>query len=629
MRATTGAAGLVDPGRAAEAFRIAVGDMISVGVLEATYNRDNSLALKLLASTELRDTRSLREAVSGLSSEDKAYLDKMRKLARGKVMKYKMLDRPPKNKAEYFEWAIAQQTPERLAQIQERALQGFKAQTDQVRAEVQDRIKGIFAAAFSPLVKDFAFREGLKTSAIQAMKDVNRVYPVDLFPVEHANLAASIMVGKEAVEIRNSFDRIPTSQLANVAGQKVGELTAIIQAKLPKDMKGHALPIQVKAAEAMNKFATVEMQARQADPYGSLQRIHKDIREIERRLSGDTDMPDFERVKLQSILRRRVVEEGNKLQITPSFLSGNDMNTLQSMAKLGKKGELLEVVSELRSKYGPVTFHDYIVPQIGRDKILGPLAMGAALIPNLEVSEMLVNASIQSQKNKEILKSQDKDLANLAEGIVNDTRGFDLFKWVNHFEPIRGYIQDRFGEGATGQMAITAMQKGITDLALQYLVAGTYDDAEDAASAAAEAVKKGLGDEMVFSDRKTIQTPQNPLNGPRMELLGEVLRDKNFLRQRVYPEIGPHASIQNLMSVTGKTREEVLDRWFSPSNWDRILDWMFSDTDTVTWKQSFEGIYPVIPNQRIPDLSSRIYTHKGTPFIIPYDELPPMIVKDY
>lgn len=617
MRATTGAAGLVDPGSAANAFRVALGDMLSVGVLEAAHNRDNSLALKLLANTELRDTRQLRETISGLSTSDQAYLSKMRKMAKGKILKYRMLDKPPKNKAEYFEWAIAQQTPERLAQIQDRALKAFSSQTTQVRAEVNERIKGIYAAAFSPMVKDFSFREGLKASGIQAMKDLNRVFPADLYPRDHSNLAAAIMVGQEAVAIRNTFDRVPTGQLQYVAEQRVGELVSTIRSKLPKGQEAHALPIQTKAAEALNKFAVREMKERQMNPYGSLQRIHKDIREIERRLSSDQEMPSFERTKLQSILRRRVKEESGKLQINPSFLSGNDLNTMTSMAKLGKKGELAEVVSEMRSKYGPVTFHDYIVPQIGGSKILGPLAMAAALVPDVEVSEMLVNAGIQSSKNLAILKKDtDINLTEMSKGLTDDVRGFDFWLGPDHFEPVRGYIHDRFGNGATGQMALTAIKKGANDLALSYLVAGTYGDAQDAVSAAIQTISKGIGDVMVFGDRETIKPPQNDLNGPRMELLGELLRDGNFLRQRVYPHINLGPFAENLKNVSNLNRDEVFDRWFLNS-------------DALVWRQSFEGIHPTIPNPRIPDLESPVKTVDGSSFVIPYDELPAMIVKDY
>ena len=120
---TKGVEGLVETGRATDTFRMAVGDLLSVGVTEANYNRDNSIALRYLANTPLRDTRVLKEVIGGLSWKDKVYLNKMRGAIKSQT-KFKPYDKIPQDKAQYFEWAMAQVPDKTHADIQERALTG-------------------------------------------------------------------------------------------------------------------------------------------------------------------------------------------------------------------------------------------------------------------------------------------------------------------------------------------------------------------------------------------------------------------------------------------------------------------------------------------------------------------------
>ena len=625
MQNTEGAIGLVEPGRASNTFRMALGDMISVGVLEANYNRDNSLALRFLANTPLRDTRALRDSVGGLSWKDKVYLNKMRDLVKGK--KFRKFQKAPKDKGSYFEWAIAQLDEKTTGEIQQRALQAFSSQTAQVRDEVKARIEGLFTGAFSPLIKDAGFRASLQDSAVKAMADLKRVFPISLYPKEHGDLAASLFVGMEAATIRSIFDRIPTTKLAGSIDEAATALIKQIQTKLPKDAFARSLPIQTKAYHALQKFVTMETKERHVDPYGSLKRISKDVRGLEKRLGRDEYVTFADKVKDQSSLRRRVVEEANKLEVTPTFLSGNDLLTMTSLAKMGSMNEVALLSNEMRDKYGDVTYFDYIVPQIAKQRVFGPSVLAAAIVPDREVSGLISQAAQSSSANLKILTEQKADLvpiqAYLAEEgnwwswIFEEKLGFgEKAGYDGPMGHIRGYILDRFLDGREGHAALTGLRKAAGDLAMQYMVAGTFSKSDEAVEAAVETITNGLGTPAYFQERMTIMPANNPLSGPQMDLLSDVLRDESFLRKRVYPEIAPNIFINNLSGVTGKSVHDIFDRWFT-------------DLDSLKWLQSFEGIYPVVENPSIPGMHTSIPTHDNQPFMIPFTELPTMIVKDY
>ena len=94
----------------------------------------------------------------------------------------------------------------------------------------------------------------------------------------------------------------------------------------------------------------------------------------------------------------------------------------------------------------------------------------------------------------------------------------------------------------------------------------------------------------------------------------EVVRNKEFLRKEVYPNIVSNPFASNLAEQTKKVPLEILDR-------------SFTSTDEVTWMPSFEGMYPVIQNPLFPDMKTQVPAKDSQPFIIPYGDLPALIVK--
>lgn len=612
---------LLDAGAVARAVRLSLGDMLAVGITEAHTNRDNTLALRFLADTPLRDTEMVRKAVAGLSATDKAYLEKYRKAARLKGRKrFALNDKPPKNRGEFFEWAIAQQDEKRKGELQARAIKAFASQTEQVRNILASQIQGLQVAAFSPQVKDAGFRQAIRQSAAQALADIQRVYPKDLYMQKNLETTAAVLVGAQAVEIRNMFDDVPTENLGQYAATMSNIVSNSIMAQLPKDKFTMALPIQQKVHKALATFSANEAKARQADPYGSLKRISKEIRNVDDRLSVGDYVSAADKYKDQAILRDRVVKKSNQLGLTPSFLSGNEALTISSLAKMQNKAELGKVIGQVRDKFGEGTFYDYIVPQLGTDEMVGTMALGYSIVPSKEVSNMLLEATINTKKNRQFLKDAAKG-DQVQEVFQEIDEQFSWWEWYDRWNygatqmaHIDGYILDRFGSGATGRRAMTSMRRAVGNLAMQYLVTGMEEDGDSAARKAVDTVINGIGQRGEFKGNDTIFPSQMTLNEPRRELLESVLFNQNFLMEQVYPHIVPNNP------VIEKAKIEKVD----PSV---LLHKYFTDDDIMRWGFSWEGVVPFVENPLFPDLRAAIPRKTdGNAFLIPYTDLPSLIV---
>ena len=178
-------------------------------------------------------------------------------------------------------------------------------------------------------------------------------------------------------------------------------------------------------------------------------------------------------------------------------------------------------------------------------------------------------------------------------------------------------IYDRLGDGHAARSAYLAMRRATGDLALHYMATGQFKttDALSAAEKAEELVVKAFGERAKFQGRKTILAPQNPLSEPKMDSLASTLRNKKFLRDKVYPHLVPNPFAVNIANRNKSVPIEVLDR-------------SFTDPSEVKWMQTFEGIYPTVENPMVPDARSSIVAKDLRTFMIPYGDLPTYIVRE-
>ena len=618
---------VVDPGAAFTAFREAAGDLLAVGVTDAALNRDNEMAIKLLAVSPLRDTRELRSVMSGLSAEDFKYLEQERKRFK-KGPRFKLGDRPPKNTLHYFEWAYAQQDDKRQAELQKRSLEAFDSQTRQVREEIEARVRGLLSAVSSPAIKDSAFRQNIRKSADKALRDIGRVYPADLFPNKHNELVAKVLVGGEAINIRNLFNTVPTRELDAVAQNEVVRIGQKIMKAIGKKGAIASLPLQNQAQKVLYTFAQNEKRMRQEDPYGSLQRIAKDVREIDNRLSEGTYTTIGEKFRDQTILRRRVLEKSGKLGIRPSFLSGNDAEVLKGLSKLGNIPELMTVVEQVRDKYGESIFFDYIVPEIGGKKQLGSQVGAIAMIPDKAVFSLAMQAKVNAAENRKLIEKSDeaeyKDEVSATNWWIIDP--FDRYKYgVRPLERLNNRIDDLTGDPAARSHLKTSLRSLVRDMVYQKVATGQVSEqyggwwygggAEGAMYETIDTLIAALGRPMEFQGRETIVPETFPLNEPRVEVLEEVLFNPKFLADRVVPHIVPNASIMAKAEAEGETLEQTIMRFF-------LHD------DIVTWHPGYEGIVPAIQNPIFPGHVTAFQDKKGYPFLLPYGDLDDIIVKE-
>ena len=376
---------LVDPGTAYTQLRTALKDMFAVGITDSMLNRDNHTPLHVLAESKLLDSYEVRKAMAGVPRKDVAYMQLARDVAKKSRQnrgRYNVGDIRPKDRADYFPWAYAQLSLPEQSNLQARSIKAFSTQTTQIRQELNDRVKGILLSASSPSVKDAGFRESLKSSANVAMRDINRVYPRSLFPNENADLFTSVLVGTEAMTIRSVFDDIPTPLIPSVIASEKERIGNRIKNSLPKDSWYRALPVMDKVEKALKAFSANEAQLRAKNPYAALQQGNKEIRALDRRLTLNEYPNGFQdKARDQTVLRNRVLERSGQLGMRPSFLTGTDASTLETMYTNGNRGAFTKALDSVRDKYGDVTYFDYIVPEVAR-LTKGDVTTAYSLVPN-------------------------------------------------------------------------------------------------------------------------------------------------------------------------------------------------------------------------------------------------------
>ena len=624
METSQAATSSLDPGAVRDAFRAALSDMVKVGVSEAAADSDNVMALRILARSPLANSEAFRRAAAGISLRDRAYLDKMRKgfkKAKGGLRAEKGA-LPPDDKTQWLEWAVDQMDAENVGEVETRALQAFGMQTTQARAALDARIQGLMASAWSPALRDAGFRQTMRQSASKAMRDVARFWPRDLYPAEHADKTARVLVGAASSGFRDAFQNVPTPALAAAAGSLGSAVAASIRASLPQDGYVSTIPLQKHAADAAASFGVQVSEQRAKDPYGYLVNNDKGIREVERRLTRGAYAPG-EKYRDQRILRSMVQRRSSELGMPLTFISGTDMAALKTLATLGRKGPAATMLAQIREKYGDLTYLDQIVPWLSADKDIGPLLDSAAFVPSPAVGEALTKADINAVENRRLLKEM---------GIEGDRIGEELtgtFSWIfdpfdryahgsHHMERIDNHIEDVVGPGAAAAQAKANMRRSILNLATQNLITGNYkggfftNEVEEAVRSAVATVSNGIGRAVEVDGRKTLAVAANVMNEPRQEALRDVLRNRVFLDDRVYPYVVPNPATVEKAQMEGVEPFDLLSRWFE-------------DEDLLSWRQAYEGLVPVVENPIFPDLTSAVPAKRGGAFLIPWEDVPAII----
>ena len=566
---------LLDPGKVYEAYRAAITDLISVGVLEAYTDKDNESAIKVLAGGELANTETVRKAVLGLSPEDKAFLNYNRSLARRTVKDFKLGDRLPNNIAEAHDWAFAQLNPKQRAKLQGDAIKAFEAQTRTAKGELEAQLEGLKTAAFSPSVKDSGFRQSIKKAATKALADAVRLYPKKLFPAKRAQATAKVLMAAEAVESRESFDDVHTKYLMQAAAEQSANLAAKVQMVAGEDAQIAALPLLDMAHKELIRAATVEANTRQRDPYGSLIRGSKGLRELDKKLSTYDYSGNFgEKYKDQNVLKRVVMERGVKLGVAPSFLTTTDKATLRALATRGNSSLLFSSVAGIRDRYGDNIFFENVVPELVRDKTLVGKIGGVYLLNNQAMAEKVIQAIVNEKENSKYIKENGLDL--------DETPPLD--------EEMNNYIDGRFP--GYGSAIKTSLRSSISALQKQYLadgyetgggLFGWFGGDSNPAKHATQSIKDAIGSPISFRGNKTLLPPGNSLTPVQLEVLDGLLSQDDFLREEVYPYITPSEEILNKAKHSGLSVEETMER-------------MFKEKDIIDWAFSLEGVRPVLVN---------------------------------
>ena len=613
--------GTIDPGMGRQAALTAMSDLVKVGVTEAHTDRDNAFALEVLAASPLRNTEMVNKAITGLPARDQSYMRKLVSFTRKRKRIHKRGDAlPGEDVREYLPWAMAQMSQQQRDDIQDRAVKAMVAQTEVARGELDERLKGLVESMTSATIKDPGFREMLRGSAVKALEDSERLYPSDLYPVENAKAKARAVIPMEMMELRNSLDNMNTHALVAMqrSGSFAASLSSRVNARVGKARGGiYAMAMRNTAEEVASAYVTRELEMRSKDPYGSVLRTSKDIRELEAKLARGNYPQASERARDQVVLRNRVKKRANELGVRPSFLTGTDAVTLKNFSALGNTAMIGTYVRALKKKYGEVTFHDYIVPEMAKDKIVGEMTMGFSLLPDDQIAGIVMDADANYAKNKGLLADLGHTDALKKElGSAFNPSWWDSFKGADPaMERINNTISDRLGDGYAGQVARTSAAASVRNLAASLLATGRHDNAEDAVEAAVAMYSEGMGNVAEFNGRNILLHPvvsASGMNAPRIARLEEVLETPEFLRERVYPNIVPNRHIMERSAREKVTPESLMERYFE-------------DDELIKWRFGAEGLYPVIMSPTSPDFSGGIPDRRGGNFMFPYEELPSLL----
>ena len=612
--------GVIDAGRARLAALAGIRDLVRVGVTEAHTDRDNGFALSVLAASPLRNTKMVDQAIAGVPASDRSYLKKLVYFTAKRKRIYKRGDAlPGANTREYLPWAMAQLEPVERAKIQERAIKALTAQTQVARGELDQRVNGILSSLSGPSLKEPGFREMLRKSSQKAMQDIGRLYPKTFYPNQHARMSARVLAAMELSEMRDSVDGVHSTALSSLMRDNTlgKSINSTVRSRLGDSSSLLAQDIINQAAKVSRTFLSTELAARTEDPYGSLLRASKDVRELEKKLSNHSYATLAEKASDQATLRTRVLQRSNELGVRPSFLSGTDALALKNFATLGNATVLNGFVKQLKDKYGFVSFQNYIVPELAKDDVVGPEVLGVSMVQNPNIQGRVMSAMQNAKANKQTVKDMgfEDDLEKQLLDVYD--RGFfeNLWDWMGgetwSMKRVDNAISDRYGDGLPGQIARSSARQTLRKYTMDILATGRADTAEKAVDMALRDYEEGLGTRVKFDGKETLAPEMLTLNEPRLERLEDVIRDERFLEEVVFPDIAPNAFITERAIRDGVNPDALLKRYFLD---DSIIKWWFGA----------EGLEP-----RIGDAGGIYWDgvprKDGQRFVIPYHELPDLI----
>ena len=613
-----------DPVGANMAFQVALQDMLAAGVTEAHTDKDNAMALQVLAHTPLRNTHAVKMAMAGVNGQDKRYL---KNIQIGKNP-FKAGDKLPKDLRAYIPWALAQVDDDQLANIQERALKSFASQTRMARTELNARIKGLLSTATigSGASRDSGVREAVKKSINKVMVDIQKFYPAQYFPAENRAGMAQAIVANELLDARDFLDGTHSAQLDAALATHHQNLMANIAKRYPQQMTA-VLPLAATAMAEMQKSVQREKVLRKNAPNQVLQRSNKAIKLLEHRLNTSDFATPQEKALIQNSLKNEVLGQSARMGVVPSFLTTSDLGLLKSMNDKGYAPGFQIGVRQIREKYGEDVYFDYIVPELtSLDGFTGVNKL-AFLMRSPPMGEELATAMVKQSDNAKLVKDLgfDPDFGGM--GVMTDDRP-TLHRWTDwmgvaftdktanawKFNHLRGYVRDVADIKGATQME-TAIPEAARALALHYLATGRASSSGDAVGLAANTLTSGIGSPIEFGGRRTVIPRPIGLNEIQMDHLEDILREESFIRDVILPRVAVTPDIANFAQQTDRTVPEFFQD-------------MFQDEDSTEWRFSETGLYPVIPAEH--NRSGKAIVVDGVdmkPVILPYEDLPNYIVR--
>lgn len=574
----------VDAGNVSLMVRETVKDMLGVAVAEAGVSRDNDAALRVLAAGGAQ-TDTVKQAMAGLPGKDKELLQRYSRAYQG-APKFKIGAPLPKNRLEYFDWALGQMSNEELEKLHLRAIRSFGLQTDRVRKELDRRVNGALSSISLLGLKDSGYRESLLQSLDVAIQDTARVYPKNLYPAEYSERVARLLVAREMVGQKHLLDNVPSTALSRYPQAGAQFLHQELDRKLPGGALA-GLPVVQKAQAALQEYVKSEGTLRRTDPYTSLQRNDKQIANLESRLSvGDYATPR-DRLLDQEALKAAVLRKSSQIQVAPSFLTKHDENTLRAIVDIGNLGDAYTYMRNVERKYGHEIFGQYIRPQILNIKGLGALGPVAQL-GDPEAAEILLGGVL----GYNALVSQKAAIGPERSAIQALNSHLSEIDKRESFVPIQNHIVDNMGHTAEAQEAIANMRVAVAKLATYYESKG--EDETMATGKAVDVVQRGLGTVMEIDGRPSIIPPyvRETLSPLDIERFMNIVYDSRFVSNVMLP------------NMEGASVEQLTD--------DDRTKWHFTPEGAVPTDS-----HPLYQGHKVP-----IPAKGGGYFMIPYSQIP-------
>ena len=626
-----------DQGAVMNTMRMGITDLISAGVVESSTNRDNDFALRVLGNSHIRNAATVRNAMAGLSPADRAWYGKMINLyARGR----KTFPKGAAIPADYdqqLDWALGQVAPMDLEKIHMKAVQGFKAQTDVVRTGLKARLRGVLLSATQDNFSDSGFREQVKQSVVQGMRETNRLFPKAYYPVENSELSAGFLAASELMDMRKAFDNAPTFLLPQIASQMQQVVAGKIQNKLGPQNYPLAFQVNQMVNKGLQAKVSQIVKRRDSDPLGAILSENKSLaRQYSRLNSPKTQYRDAaERARDQDFFRVGLMRDGIAKGIVPDFLSMTDKATISNLGSLGAYNEVFQAMHSLRQRYGDVAYFDNILPTLAKLEGVGAYARPLAFLRNPSAATYFLKARDQVKQ----WGNETKNNSDVKDFLSKRVSEYDPHTW----ETLRSTVEGRLGRNADSTAVMLDIEKMVQDAVIVKLMQHELDDfyknnilwfdedKELSENYGLWGRKVGVVPEVLnyfisgmsgqlradiidFDGRSMIRPAKLTLSQPYLEVLESNLRNDQFLMEKVTPFIQVNRHYMETANRLGMTPANLFLR-------------DFKDDENVSWEFSEEGLRPM---KRIEELggidSVMIDNRSGLPFTFLYSDLPELSV---